>query len=79
MIGTKLRFAFVYHPQSSGAVERANGQIFSGIKKCLFDQKKGWADELSKVIWSHNTTELELPNSLHSDCYMELKLCAQKN
>jgi hypothetical protein len=31
--------------------------IFSGIKKCLFDQKKGkWVDELPKIIWSHNTT-----------------------
>jgi hypothetical protein len=47
----------VYHPQSNGAVERANGLIFSRIKKCLFDQKKGkWVDELSRVIWSHNTT-----------------------
>jgi transposase InsO family protein len=56
--GTKLCFASVYHPQSNGAVERANGQIFSAIKKCLFEQKKGkWADELSRVIWSHNTTE----------------------
>jgi hypothetical protein len=47
----------VYQPQSNGAVERANGLIFSGIKKCLFDQKKGkWVDELPKVIRSHNTT-----------------------
>jgi hypothetical protein len=47
----------VYHPQSNGAVERANGLIFLGIKKCLFDQKTGkWVDELPKVIWSHNTT-----------------------
>jgi hypothetical protein len=46
----------VYHPQSNGAVERANGLIFSGIKKCLFDQKNGkWVDELPRVIWSHNT------------------------
>jgi transposase InsO family protein len=46
-IRIKLRFASVYHPQSNGAVERANDQIFSAIKKCLFDQKKGkWADEL---------------------------------
>jgi hypothetical protein len=38
-------------------VERANGLIFLGIKKCLFDQKKSkWVDELLKVIWSHNTT-----------------------
>jgi transposase InsO family protein len=57
-IGMKLCFAYVYHPQSNGAVERANRQIFSVIKKCLFEQKKGkWVDELSRVIWSHNTTE----------------------
>jgi hypothetical protein len=39
-------------------VERVNGQIFSAINKCLFEQKKEkWADELSRGIWSHNTTE----------------------
>ena len=32
-IRTKLMFASVYHPQSNGAVERANGVIFTGIKK----------------------------------------------
>jgi hypothetical protein len=51
-------FAYVYHPQSNGAVERANGLIFSSIKNCLFDQKKGkWVDELPKVIWSNNPSE----------------------
>jgi transposase InsO family protein len=44
-LGTHAKFSSVYHPQSNGAVERANGLIFSGIKKCLFDQKKGkWVD-----------------------------------
>jgi hypothetical protein len=39
----------VYHPQSNGAVERANGLIFSGIKKSLFAQNKGkWVDELPR-------------------------------
>jgi hypothetical protein len=58
VIGTKLRSASVYHPQSNGVVERTNGQIFLDIKKCLFDQKKGkWPNELSRVIWSHNTAE----------------------
>ena len=53
----KLCFASVY-PQSNGAVERANGIIFSGIKKNITEQQKGkWVDELPKVIWSHNTTE----------------------
>ena len=37
-VGTKLLFVSVYHPQSNGAVERANGIIFTAIKKCLFDQ-----------------------------------------
>jgi transposase InsO family protein len=42
---THIKFSSVYHPQSNGAVKRANGLIFSGIKKCLFDQKKGkWTD-----------------------------------
>jgi transposase InsO family protein len=51
-IGRKPCFTSVYHPQSNGAVERASGQMFSAIRKCLFEQKKGkWAGELSKVIW----------------------------
>lgn len=57
-IGTKIKFSSVYHPQSNGAVERANSLIFTAVKRCLFDQKKGkWVNELPKVVWSHNTTE----------------------
>ena len=57
-IATKIDFASVYHPQSNGAVERANGLIFEAVKKSLLDQKKGrWQDELPRIIWSHNTTE----------------------
>jgi hypothetical protein len=56
-LGTHAKFSSVYHLQSNKAVERANGIIFSGIKKCLCDQKKGrWFDKLPRVIWSHNTT-----------------------
>jgi hypothetical protein len=56
-LGTHVKFSLVYHLQSNVVVERANGLIFSGNKKCLFDQKKGkWVDELPRVIWSHNTT-----------------------
>jgi hypothetical protein len=46
----------VYHPQSNGVVERANGIIFTGIKKNIMEQLRGkWVDKLPKVIWSHNT------------------------
>jgi hypothetical protein len=31
----KVTFASVYHPQSNGAVERANTLIFEAIKKIL--------------------------------------------
>jgi len=36
-IGTKIAFASVYHPESNGAVERANRIIFSAISKTLFN------------------------------------------
>jgi hypothetical protein len=57
-IGTKPVFASVYHPQSNGVIERANGKIFSTIKKRLLDDKKGkWADQLPEVAWALNMTE----------------------
>jgi len=50
-LGTKLCFASVYHPQSNEAFERANGIIFTGIKKNITEQPKGkWVDELPKVV-----------------------------
>jgi IS30 family transposase len=57
-IGTKLAFASVYHPQSNGVVERANGEIFTAIKKRLLNDRKGkWADQLPEVVWALNTTK----------------------
>jgi hypothetical protein len=56
-LGTKLCFASVYHLQSNGAVERANGVIFAGIKRNITDLPKSkWAEGMPRVIWSHNTT-----------------------
>jgi transposase InsO family protein len=40
-LGMKLCFALVYHPQSNGVVERANGIIFTGIKKNITEKSKG--------------------------------------
>jgi transposase InsO family protein len=56
-LGTKLCFASVYHPQSNGALEWANGIIFADIKRNIIELPKSkWAEELPSVIWSHNTT-----------------------
>jgi hypothetical protein len=56
-LGTKLCFTSVYHPESNRVVERANGVIFAGIKRNITDLPKSkWAEELPRVIWSHNTT-----------------------
>lgn len=52
-----MAFASVYHPESNGAVKRANREIFVAISKTLYNLQKGkWAEELLKVIWSQNTT-----------------------
>jgi hypothetical protein len=40
-IDTKVAFTSMYHPQSNGAVERANSLIFEAIKKILEGKKKG--------------------------------------
>jgi IS30 family transposase len=46
-IGTKIAFASVYHPESNGAVERANRIVFSAISKTLFNLRKGkWIEDL---------------------------------
>jgi hypothetical protein len=57
-IGTKPVFASVYHPQSNSVIERANGKIFTAIKKRLHDDKKGkWVNQLPEVVWALNTIE----------------------
>jgi hypothetical protein len=51
----------VYHPQSNGAVERANSLIFKAMKKILEGEKKGkWAKVMPTAVWSHNTTVYSL-------------------
>jgi hypothetical protein len=53
----KVIFASVYHPQSNGAVERANTLIFEAIKKILEGEKKDkWVKIMPKAVCSHNMT-----------------------
>jgi hypothetical protein len=51
------------HPQSNGAVERANALIFKAIKKILKGEKKGkWAEVMPRAVWSHNTAACRATN-----------------
>jgi IS30 family transposase len=50
-IRMKVAFASVYHPQSNGAVERANSLIFEAIKKILEGEKKGkWTEAMPTAV-----------------------------
>jgi hypothetical protein len=55
-LGIKIAFASVNHPESNGAVERANDLIFSLVSKALFDlPKRKWLQEMITTVWGHNT------------------------
>jgi IS30 family transposase len=56
-MGVEAAFTSGYHPQSNGAVEKANTLIFTVIKKILENQSKGkWVAGLPRGVWSHNTS-----------------------
>jgi hypothetical protein len=56
-MGVEVAFLSIYHPQSNGAVEKANALIFTSIKKILDSQSKGkWAEVLPRAVWSYNTS-----------------------
>ena len=59
-MGIKLDYASVYHPQTNGQVERANGLIMSGIKPRLVQSLKEsnthCVEELDSVVWGLRTT-----------------------
>ncbi|KAL5224076.1 hypothetical protein ABZP36_010715 [Zizania latifolia] len=52
-LGIELCFVAVRHPQSNGAVERANSNILVGLNRRIVGLAKGlWVDELPKILWS---------------------------
>jgi hypothetical protein len=62
-IGMKITFASLYHPQSNGAVKRANSLSFDAINNILEGEKKAkWTEVMPTVVWSHNTTVCRATN-----------------
>ena len=59
-MGIKLDYASVYHPQTNGQFERANGLIMRGIKpilvRSLKESNTHWVEELDSVLWGLRTT-----------------------
>jgi transposase InsO family protein len=66
-LGIKVKYASVAHPKSNGQVKKANGLVYTGLKKRLFRPLKRaagtWVEELPSVLWSLRTT----PNSSTGD------------
>ncbi|GJW35759.1 reverse transcriptase domain-containing protein [Tanacetum coccineum] len=48
-------FASAKHPQTNGLVERANQSLGEGIKARLGKDNKNWMEEISHVLWAHQT------------------------
>ena len=59
-LGIKLDYASVYHHQTNGQIEQANGMIMSGINprlvRSLQESDKHWVEELNSVLWGLRTT-----------------------
>ena len=53
-MGIKLDYASVYHPQTNGQVEHANGLIMSGnepkLVRSLKESDTHWVEELDSVL-----------------------------
>jgi hypothetical protein len=59
-LGIQICYPSVAHPESNGQVERANAEIFKGLKTRTYDglekRCKKWIDELSCALWGNWTS-----------------------
>ena len=78
-MGIKLDYASVYHPQTNGQVERANGLIMSGIKprlvRSLKESNMRWVEELDSVLWGLRTTPNRTTGHPSSWCTAQRLCC----
>ncbi|XP_071704669.1 uncharacterized protein [Rutidosis leptorrhynchoides] len=67
-LNIKQSFTSVSHPQANGQYEVSNRDTVHAIKGRLGKQRRGWVDQLPKVLWAHHTTPInstgETPFSL---------------
>jgi transposase InsO family protein len=61
LAGIKICFASIAYPRSKGQAERANAEVFKGLKTRSFNAKleacgKIWLDNLQSILWSIHTT-----------------------
>ena len=56
-LGITVCFTSVGHPESNGAVKKANGNLLVGLTKRLVGLPKGlWPEELQRALWALRTT-----------------------
>ena len=55
LLGTELRMSSAFHPQTDGAMERANCTITQMIRQCVKPDQKDWVTKLPAIEFAMNS------------------------